>query len=121
MNATDPPVDEVKRVIVGALYRKLGKRAPHEALWIFAVEIVVWWHEAGQYFYASGRAQEDDGLAGIAADAVHLIGGEAVAREVVKYLSEQQPADAFAALSALMKDRRPSGLRAIHLPPDTDN
>jgi hypothetical protein len=50
---------------------------------IFALEFLVWWHQAGRQYYGSG---EDDGIKAFARDAVLAVGGWRQARRLLREL-----------------------------------
>jgi hypothetical protein len=50
---------------------------------IFAVEFLVWWHQAGRLYYGQG---EDDGIKAFAKEAVLAVGGWRQARRLVRDL-----------------------------------
>ena len=54
-------------------------RADHAA--IFAVEFLVWWHQAGRLYYGQG---EDDGIKAFAKEAVLAVGGWRQARRLLR-------------------------------------
>ena len=57
----------------------------HDRAAILAAEFLVWWHQAGRFFYG-----DDEGLAALANDAVAAVGGRGAARKILSYRSKQQ-------------------------------
>jgi hypothetical protein len=50
----------------------------------FAVEFLVWWHQAGRCYYGWGARKEDAGLIALVNDAVTAVGGWQAARRVIR-------------------------------------
>lgn len=51
---------------------------------IFAAEFVVWWRQAGRFFYGPGGRERDDGLRSFATEAVTVLGGWRAARRTIR-------------------------------------
>lgn len=70
MTDTDSPLVKVNQTVLVAC---VG----------LAVELLVWWSEAGRVFYGRGARDEDDGLRGMVNDAVRALGGWREARRLL--------------------------------------
>lgn len=55
-----------------------------DRLFAFAMEFILWWHEAGVVFYGRSGPERDDGLRLLAADAVRVVGGWRRARDILR-------------------------------------
>lgn len=91
-----------------------ARRSDPRALWVFAFEFLTWWHECGDTFYGkragdggvapSGATfQFDEGLRGVALDAVRVLGGWRVARQLLRLANVEARQD------------RPRATRAIRI------
>ena len=87
--------DQQRAQNIQRLYAIAGAPQRKDALWAFAFDVLVWWHQAGKKFYGKGAGdggtdglgatyQRDDGLAGLARDAVFVLGGWRVARALLQ-------------------------------------
>lgn len=103
--------------MIRAIYATCGQQRPHVALWAFAYEFLIWWHQAGEVFYGKRAGfggtspsgctyQYDEGLRGMAVEAVTVLGGWRIARALIK--AQDRIAEAA-------QQDRPRPGRGIHL------
>lgn len=90
-NEPRPTWNEVIRAVV----RTAAPHTSHHALFAFAFDFLVWWHEAGDRFYGKRAGdgsisvggctyQYDEGLRSVAVNAVAVLGGWRMARTLLR-------------------------------------